>query len=780
MGMHQVTGGNLQDIEHLFQLTDEEKKRGAFEVSQGGNSASEDPTTPLSFCPPELEASFIRSGGIQTMYPYRDEAGRLLGYACRMKQNKPIFGKGKTGSKILYQRPCISQDDPMPKWYWRGWRTHEGLRPIYGLDRLAERPGNPVIICEGEKAADAAQLLFPDLVAITSMEGASRAARTDWRPLRGRDVVVWPDNDAPGREYARSLYRALSAVKPQSLRVVDIPTNWPLKHDLADQMPYGVTEETLRAMLTSARQASEAQLAPSFEIADFIPSLDFEEIPENAFDAMAYLNERFFLVNRGGSVKIGRAEMLPDGSRRSAYFMGKQDFTDMLNKPVIIPAKNEGEEPKTETAAKMWLSVHNEKRVVASGEAFVSPDHLTPSGMLNTFGGFAIQPDIGDHEEWLKFIREVICNHDAKVYYWLIAWMAAVIQDPARPAETAVVLLGSQGVGKGTFASFFERVFGAAHYRKFTGVDHIVGRFNDHLASCVVAFLDEVSFAGNQKAAAQLKSMLTSETLSIETKGGAVQTVPSHLHAIFASNDRHAVRLEKDDRRYLVLEVSDTYANNQNFFNAFTQKRLAGGDAALLAYLVMLDIPQFLSDHGISLRMPPMTSAKMEQQRASASSLSLFLEEIGDTEEFIDWPDMNAPAAINRQGHAVKYCDVNHGFWPERVAVSALRTQYEAWCKERGYRPVGDVNNQRRFIGKLRSHGLYVDEPSQRMRLPSPKLGKHYHPDLSYLGRDPEGFMVTTVRFPEPEEYRAMIKDKGISQEAPAMLRSKSVGGMRV
>ena len=45
-------------------------------------------------------------------------------------------------------------------------------RPLYGLDRLAARPDAPVIVCEGEKAADAAERLFPEYVAVTSPNGA--------------------------------------------------------------------------------------------------------------------------------------------------------------------------------------------------------------------------------------------------------------------------------------------------------------------------------------------------------------------------------------------------------------------------------------------------------------------------------------------------------------------------------------------------------------------------------------------------------------------------------
>ena len=41
-------------------------------------------------------------------------------------------------------------------------------RPLYGLDRITQRPNSPVLVVEGEKAADAAGKIFPDYVCVTS------------------------------------------------------------------------------------------------------------------------------------------------------------------------------------------------------------------------------------------------------------------------------------------------------------------------------------------------------------------------------------------------------------------------------------------------------------------------------------------------------------------------------------------------------------------------------------------------------------------------------------
>src|SRR5262249_53026150 len=94
---------------------------------------------------------------------------------------------------------------------WR-WKSVPAPRPLYNLDRLAERPSSPVVVCEGEKAADAAALIFPKSVALTSPGGANAADKADWSVLRGRKVLIWPDDDEPGRGFAAKVAALLVAL----------------------------------------------------------------------------------------------------------------------------------------------------------------------------------------------------------------------------------------------------------------------------------------------------------------------------------------------------------------------------------------------------------------------------------------------------------------------------------------------------------------------------------------------------------------------------------------
>ncbi len=67
-----------------------------------------------------------------------------------------------------------------------------------------------VYVVEGEGVADSLAAL--GLNSTTSMNGAKSEQKTDWSPLAGKTVVILPDNDEPGREYARNVSEILRAL----------------------------------------------------------------------------------------------------------------------------------------------------------------------------------------------------------------------------------------------------------------------------------------------------------------------------------------------------------------------------------------------------------------------------------------------------------------------------------------------------------------------------------------------------------------------------------------
>lgn len=111
------------------------------------------------------------------------------------------------------------------------------LRPLYRLDRLVADRTKDVLIVEGEKAASAGQKLLPELILTTWSGGAQAFKQTDWEPLIGRRIIICPDNDLAGKTAAQNIAKLLAQIGAESVRIVNLPSTFPEKWDLADPVP---------------------------------------------------------------------------------------------------------------------------------------------------------------------------------------------------------------------------------------------------------------------------------------------------------------------------------------------------------------------------------------------------------------------------------------------------------------------------------------------------------------------------------------------------------------
>ncbi len=156
--------------------------------------------SPVPADAPPMPQIHFALGQPSARWHYRDAAGAVLCENLR-------FDKPDGAKEFL----------PLTLWRdvqglrWR-WKSFPAPRPLYNLDKLAARPDAPVVVCEGEKSADAAARIFPKSVATTSPGGANAADKANWGVLRGRKILLWPDNDAPGRTYAGKVGATLAAL----------------------------------------------------------------------------------------------------------------------------------------------------------------------------------------------------------------------------------------------------------------------------------------------------------------------------------------------------------------------------------------------------------------------------------------------------------------------------------------------------------------------------------------------------------------------------------------
>lgn len=109
--------------------------------------------------------------------------------------------------------------------------TPPETRPLYNIPGIMK--SDKVILVEGEKCADA--LIEQGMTATTAMLGANAPIeKTDWSPLKGKHVIIWPDNDEPGKQYAEKVVKKLTFLGVLSLTLLEIPDNKPKGWDSAD------------------------------------------------------------------------------------------------------------------------------------------------------------------------------------------------------------------------------------------------------------------------------------------------------------------------------------------------------------------------------------------------------------------------------------------------------------------------------------------------------------------------------------------------------------------
>jgi hypothetical protein len=137
-------------------------------------------------------------------------------------------------------------------WRWTTWRKP---RPLFNLDKLDARRAACVLIVEGEKSCRAAEQLAPGYVCTTSPGGSNAAAQADWTPLNGRQIVVWPDNDDHGRQYATAVAKHSGAAGAMSVSIIEPPGGVPAGWDAADALADGYDEaQAMRLIAAAAKQ----------------------------------------------------------------------------------------------------------------------------------------------------------------------------------------------------------------------------------------------------------------------------------------------------------------------------------------------------------------------------------------------------------------------------------------------------------------------------------------------------------------------------------------------
>ena len=368
---------------------------------------------------------------------------------------------------------------------------------------------------------------------------------------------------------------------------------------------------------------------------------------------------------------------------------------------------NKSGDPRTQKLGSVWLE-HPEARRY-EGVTYDPSRGPEFDGMFNLSHGFAVEPQPGEaHAIWVEHVAENICGGDEAVFMYLHSLFAVLVQAPAVPWGVAVVLRGSQGTGKGSFAQPLLDIFGP-HAHHVHRQEYLTGRFNGHLRSKSLLFVDEGYWSGGKKELGTLKGLITDPTITIEAKFKTPVEVPNRLHLIMASNEDWVIPAGAMERRFLALEVGENRRQDGVYFSRMRRAMRDGGTANLLHDLLDVDLSGF----------DPMLALPRTTELVTQRALSL-----DPIEEW--WYELLLEGQVPEMTNQGVELVLIRSVWPPdqeiEVPRNLMQQDYHDWCRKRVQRPQSSAPTR---IGTLLRRVLPGDYPvdcggsaNRRYRLP--------------------------------------------------------------
>ena len=266
----------------------------------------------------------------RVFYDYHDEHGALAYQVIRIQYDN--------GSKSFRQRvPDATQPD--------GWKYERigTLNYLYHLpDILTLPPESTVVVVEGEKDADRLRAMGFNATTCSGGANAWNWAYAKW--LRGFHIVVLPDNDPPGRQFADYVKESCE-LTAASVQVVELP-DLPEKGDVSDWLDAGHDGEALVSLFTRGTLVCSARTNKEERFHDVFRVRSAREFAEETDAEIGWVVDRY--VALGALTKIDGAPKAAGKTtfllRMIAAVLDGADFLDRstMKTPVFMLSEQSG------------------------------------------------------------------------------------------------------------------------------------------------------------------------------------------------------------------------------------------------------------------------------------------------------------------------------------------------------------------------------------------------------------------------------------------------------
>jgi hypothetical protein len=617
-----------------------------------------------------LEQDVLRKdrGILRNVWTYRDLDGSLLFYKYRVDD--------RNNAKEVYTLSYRAETE------WTKKPLAKKVQPAYGLEYIRQGPTVRMLLVEGEKAADRARELLGNRWKVLGYSGVTGAADL-WIPdekfWEDCEVVLWPDNDLPGREAARKVQLHLEKLthKPREVRIARVeaipglPPGWDIG-DWEEGCPVDLKVELDRAEEVDSFERISRQWVYVSQQDQFHNLEDrglvwsptaFDRRYSRYGDKTGSPSKKF--LSALDTLKVDDLEFIPGEGTFVESSAGKVFLNEWYPTPTYTEAQVIAGDPNitdADIARNARYFVEHISRIC--GDSVAEPDRDVETGEI--IPGTENRPVV---DALATFFSKLIRRPMDK-----LGWVPLMVSN-------------NNGTGKSYFLNMVESILGGPRTTALT-VKEYIGQYDDWRDGLLFYELGEAKYHENTEVYEQIKKnhnhkpfefakqtdrMAGSQKLNIKTRG--MKNQRDFLNGFITSNNLFPLALSSgaaedgSDRRLFVIRCEQRLTRQQadNLFQEIVDRPEWVG-AWLMRYTAV---------HNWNPGWAPITEHKRvmfekDRERAESRSDKYELGKYDEFFHFVEWARKDKVGGFGRlvvTGQNVReMCENKHIKFPYQAA----------------------------------------------------------------------------------------------------------------
>jgi hypothetical protein len=314
---------------------------------------------------------------------------------------------------------------------------------------------------------------------------------------------------------------------------------------------------------------------------------------------------------------IDKNTMKNSGMNDNAYIAFEKTITVQTKKGSHTEVVTDAFSPAT-----LWLSSSFRREYWS----IVFDPASTSDKAFNLFAGWPLpvaeKVDLGLIQPILDHIKLVYASGDQRMYDRFMTFYAKAIREPAQKDGIALVLLSIPGSGKDIIHEvLFEKIFGN-YYGCTNDLDELHRNFNWRFANKLLIKVNEVESGAGWKNSQKMKSLITDVLQRFEKKYHDSVQLKNFSRYIFHTNNPDAIHVEKLDRRFFCVKISDEKNGDRAYFDALLK---VVTDPVAQSHFFSYLLNEYEMVEGMDLRCIPDTPWRKELKENTVTGFDKFI-----------------------------------------------------------------------------------------------------------------------------------------------------------